>query len=53
MIVAGHQPNFFPWFGYFEKIIKSDIFVFSDDVKYPKESYTNRVEIPFQNKEYY
>lgn len=45
-VVAGHQPNFFPWFGYFEKMLKCDIFVYSDDVQYPKQCYTNRVEIP-------
>lgn len=45
-VVAGHQPNFFPWFGYFEKMLKCDIFVFSDDVQYPKQSFVNRVEIP-------
>lgn len=44
-VVAGHQPNFLPWFGYFEKMLKSDVFVHSDDVQYPKQSYTNRVEI--------
>ena len=45
-LVAGHQPNFFPWFGYFEKMLKCDLFVHSDDVQFPKQSYTNRVEIP-------
>ena len=45
LVVAGHQPNFLPWFGYFEKMLKCDIFVYSDDVQYPKQSYTNRVEI--------
>ncbi len=45
LVVAGHQPNFLPWFGYFEKLLKCDIFVYSDDVQYPKQSYTNRVEI--------
>lgn len=45
-VVAGHQPNFFPWFGYFEKMLSCDVFVFSDDVQYPKASYVNRVEIP-------
>lgn len=44
--VAGHQPNFFPWFGYFEKMFCADIFVFSDDVRFPKQSYVNRVAIP-------
>jgi len=45
-LVAGHQPNFLPWFGYFEKMLKCDLFVYSDDVQFPKQCYTNRVEIP-------
>ena len=50
ILVAGHQPNFLPWFGYFEKMLKCDLFVYSDDVKYPKQCYTNRVEIPNAHK---
>jgi len=53
IVVAGHQPNFFPWFGYFEKILKSDVFVFSDDVQYPKQSVVNRVEIPISGQPSY
>lgn len=52
-LVAGHQPNFFPWFGYFEKILKCDLFVFSDDVQYPKQSYSNRVTIPIAGSSTY
>jgi|WetSurSiteA1Bulk_404760.scaffolds.fasta_scaffold00959_5 hypothetical protein len=33
MIIGIHQPNFFPWFGYFVKIVRSDTFVFLDDVQ--------------------
>ena len=39
------QPHFIPWFGYFELIKVSDIFVFLDDVTFPRSSYVNRVNI--------
>ena len=46
VIVGIHQPNFFPWFGYFLKIAKSDKFVFLDDVIIPNSSsYVNRTSI--------
>lgn len=47
MIVAIHQPNFFPWLGYFNKLVRSDIFIVLDDVQFPKKGGTwmNRVQI--------
>ncbi len=53
-ICAIHQPNFFPWLGYFSKIAQADVFVFLDEVSYPKSSKTmatwiNRVAINIQN----
>lgn len=46
-IVAIHQPNFFPWLGYFAKIAASDFFIFFDDVQFPKTggSWSNRVKL--------
>jgi hypothetical protein len=47
-IVAIHQPNFFPWLGYFSKIARSDTFIFLDDVQFTKRksgSWSNRVQL--------
>lgn len=46
-IVAIHQPNFFPWLGYFDKILRCDAFVFLDHVQFPKKGgvWTNRVKL--------
>jgi len=45
MICAIHQPQTFPWLGYFAKIHQADIFVFLDNVQYKKNEWQNRNKI--------
>ncbi|MBM7662852.1 hypothetical protein JOC85_003663 [Bacillus mesophilus] len=45
MIVSIHQPNLFPWMGFFEKMAASDTMILLDQVPYSKRSYQNRVKI--------
>ena len=48
VVVAVHQPNYLPWFGYFLKMAVSDIFVFHDDVAINSRGLTRRVKIAHQ-----
>ena len=52
-IVAIHQPNFFPWLGYFHKMRWADTFVLLDDVQIQRRSggtVTNRTELVSNGK---
>jgi hypothetical protein len=45
MIVAGHQPNYLPWLGFFDKIRRADLFIIEDDVQFEQQGFTNRNRI--------
>lgn len=49
MILTAHQPAYLPWLGYFDKMIRSDVFVFLDSVQYEKNSFINRNKIKTSN----
>lgn len=45
MIVAIHQPNFLPWLGYLERMIRADLFILLDHVQFERRNYQNRTRI--------
>jgi len=51
-VVAIHQPNFFPWLGYFDKLARSDVFILMDNVQFPKKggSWLNRAQLVVNRK---
>jgi WbqC-like protein family len=42
MIVSIHQPEHFPYLGFFQKMAASQVFVILDDVKFKKNDFQNR-----------
>jgi len=45
-----HQPNYWPWIGYWRKMVECDVFVLFDDVQLPQgKSYVTRALIKAQS----
>ena len=51
MICSIHQPNYIPYLWLFQKIYKSDVFIFYDIAQYTKWDYHNRNTIKWSNWE--
>ncbi len=49
MIVAAHQPHYFPWLGYIHKMAQADLFIVMDDLQYEKDNFQNRNRIKVNN----
>ncbi len=49
MIVAGHQPNYIPWLGFFDKMQHSDVFIIEDNLQFERQGFTNRNKILTSN----
>lgn len=45
MIVAGHQPNYLPWLGFFDKMARCDVFIIEDYVQFERQGFQNRTKI--------
>lgn len=39
------QPGYLPWLGFFDQMLRSDVFVYFDDVQYDKHGWRNRNRI--------
>ena len=43
------QPGYLPWLGFFDQLIRSDVFVYYDDVQFDKHGWRNRNRIKSPN----
>jgi hypothetical protein len=51
LTVSIHQPSFFPWAGLLDRIAKSDVHIFLDNVQFEKGSFVNRNKFAGQGRE--
>jgi hypothetical protein len=49
MLLTIHQPAYIPWLGYFDRIARSDMFIFLDNVQFERNSFINRNRVKTAN----
>ena len=49
MIVSIHQPQYFPYLGFFHKLARSDVFVALDTVQFLRRGFQNRAQVKTQH----
>jgi hypothetical protein len=42
LVEAGHQPNYLPWLGFFDKMLQCDVFIIEDNIQLEKQGFTSR-----------
>jgi len=42
LIASGHQPNYLPWLGFFDKMVQCDVFIIEDIVQFEQQGFQNR-----------
>lgn len=49
--MAGHQPNFLPYLGFFDKMVNCDVFVIRDEVQFVERDWHHRNKIRIDGKD--
>ena len=49
-VLSGHQPNYLPWLGFFDKMLLSDVFVIEDNVQFEMQGFQNRNRVKTVNE---
>ena len=52
MKIAIHQPEHFPYMGFFQKMEKADMFIILDDVQYTKNNFHKQCFRTESNREH-
>ena len=45
MVISIHQPNFFPWYPFFQKMEMSDKFIILSNCQFEKNGFQNRFNL--------